>query len=479
MRNKTLYIILNGISFDRPGDWKFLSDKKQKRFVKCRNPRPYQECDDKLMSSTSNSKSPSFQVRYQITCPHCWTVFPLENILWIAEAPGLVGDSRLGDSQQERFLPINFDLAGNAVDRLGFSCKKLACPYCHLQIPRPFIEMQSFFISIAGAPASGKSYFLTAMTWNLRRMLPDEFHYVFTDADPELNMRLLTYESYQFMNDDENATVKIEKTEEQGDSYNSVLINNQNITYLQPFLFGLFPTSEHPDFPKNLKNSLAISLYDNAGESYLPIHGGDSASLPVTRHLGKSHCIFFIFDPTQDNRFRAVCSNPNNDPQLNKETEGNFRKTNIRQEMVLAEVIKRTRHYMGMHIQEKYPHPLIVVVSKLDAWKDLLPDIYFRNPWAKRINTGKTVFLVDRVRDVSDRVRSLLKKHLPDMVSMVENFASNVIYIPISATGCPPTRDPETGEWGFQMKNLKPIWIEVPFLYALSQTSQDIIPCVF
>jgi hypothetical protein len=34
------------------------------------------------------------------------------------------------------------------------------------------LEMEPLFLSILGAPASGKSYFLTAMTWQLRQALP-------------------------------------------------------------------------------------------------------------------------------------------------------------------------------------------------------------------------------------------------------------------------------------------------------------------
>ncbi len=68
--------------------------------------------------------------------------------------------------------------------------RSLACPKCHLPIPRAMLEMESLFISILGAPASGKSYFLTAMTWQLRQILPLNFKIAFTDADPESNRAL-------------------------------------------------------------------------------------------------------------------------------------------------------------------------------------------------------------------------------------------------------------------------------------------------
>lgn len=423
----------------------------------------------------SQTKNDSYPIRSRITCPHCWSIFPVENILWISEAPDLMGDSRLGESDKERFLPVQFDLAGNAMDRRGFHCKKLACPYCHLQIPRSFLETDSFFISIAGAPGSGKSYFLTAMTWNLRKTFPSNFSMMFSDADPEMNARLLDYETSQFMNDDESATVKIEKTQEQGDLYNSVLVNNQNITYLQPFLFSLTPTSDHPNLENRSQISLSLSLYDNAGESYLPMRDSDSASLPVTRHLGKSHCIFFIYDLIQDSRFRSLCRNESNDPQLQKDTFEAFTRSPLRQEMVLSEVIKRTRSEMGLLSRDKYPYPFIVVVTKYDAWKELMPTFRERSPWARAFKSQKIIFLDNMVQMASSTLRSLLKKVLPEMVTQIEDFASNVTYIPVSATGGPPVFNEKTQEWGFRVNNLKSIWVEVPLLYAISQTTHGII----
>ncbi len=65
------------------------------------------------------------------------------------------------------------------------------------------LEMEPLFLSILGAPASGKSYFLTAMTWQLRRILPIHFKVDFTDADPASNRALNDCEESLFLNPDE------------------------------------------------------------------------------------------------------------------------------------------------------------------------------------------------------------------------------------------------------------------------------------
>ena len=44
--------------------------------------------------------------------------------------------------------------------------------------------MQPVFASIMGSPSCGKSYFLAAMTWRLRKVLPRYFGLSFGDADP-------------------------------------------------------------------------------------------------------------------------------------------------------------------------------------------------------------------------------------------------------------------------------------------------------
>ena len=89
-----------------------------------------------------------------------------------AVGAAMLGDARLGPDQQLRFLPTRFSIEGAAIDPRGFACQGLACPRCHLPVPRALLEMDPLFLSILGAPGSGKSYFLTAMTWALRQTMP-------------------------------------------------------------------------------------------------------------------------------------------------------------------------------------------------------------------------------------------------------------------------------------------------------------------
>src|SRR5690606_28748351 len=102
-----------------------------------------------------------------MVCPHCWHHFDLDQMLAIARHQELTGDPVLGPEAPQRFLPSRFTPQGDAVDARGLSCPDMACPRCHLVIPRSLTTKQGLFLSIIGAPASGKSYLLTTMTWEL------------------------------------------------------------------------------------------------------------------------------------------------------------------------------------------------------------------------------------------------------------------------------------------------------------------------
>ena len=323
------------------------------------------------MSSTSNPSQLVLPIRSSVTCPHCWNEFPPERALWIAQHPDLVGDTRLGADQPQRFLPTRFDVQGAAIDSRGFACHGLACPKCHLAVPRPMFEMRPLFVSILGSPSSGKSYFLASMTWRLRSGLPRYFSVGFNDADPALNHRLQEYESLQFLNPNQEALVKIAKTEVQGDLYDEVSFGDQNVSYPRPFVFSLLPLDGHPNLQSAANTARTLCVYDNAGESFLP--GEDTASSPVTRHLALSRVLMFLFDPTQDMRYRRICSGKTSDPQMMERSERLQREGAVRQETILSEAAQRVRRYAGLAQSQKHDRPLIVVVTKFDSWKHLLP----------------------------------------------------------------------------------------------------------
>ncbi len=335
-------------------------------------------------------------------------------------------------------------------------------------------EIRPMFLSIVGSPASGKSYFLAAMTWRLRTVLPKYFALGFDDSDPAFNDRLQEYESLQFLNPNPESLVVIEKTEVHGDLCDTVLFGDHSVSYPRPFVFSLLPLKGHPSLHGAAKVARSICVYDNAGESFLP--GEDTAASPVTRHLALSRVLMFLFDPTQDVRYRRLCSGKTGDPQMMERGDQPRRERAVRQETILYETAQRVRRYAGLRQSQKYDRPLIVVVTKFDSWKHLLAGATLPAVRVATLSDSYSAVNIEGIEEVSKLVKNLLWKVSPEIVAAAEGFSSQVLYVPVSATGRGPEIDPDTGALGFRPKDLKPIWAEVPMLYTLSRWTRGLIP---
>lgn len=416
---------------------------------------------------------PDLTIQGEVSCPRCWHKFAPEDTLWVAEHPDLLGDSRLGPTAAKRFLPTRFSVEGDAIDELGQRTTRMACPNCHLEVPRSLYQLRNIFFSILGAPACGKSYFLTSMAWRLRQTLPKRFAVAMNDADASGNAKLHEYEQMQFLNPNPNALVAIEKTEEQGELYDAVKMGSHTTLLPRPFMFTLQPMPDHPLFTNVRDVSRVISLYDNAGESFLP--GADQTTTPVTRHLAISKCLFFCFDPTQDPRFRRACEDFAEDPQIKIRPKRFEREASVRQDTILSEAIHRVRRHAGLREDELHQRPLIIVVTKWDAWKKLLPEIDQSEPY--KLIDGQVVQSIDieKIRKVSNLIKDLLTELSPELVVAGQGFAKEIYFIPVSATGHGPEMDAESGALRIRPRDINPWWVEVPLMLALHRWTHGLV----
>ena len=412
---------------------------------------------------------------YKIVCPNCWHGFFPEECLFVAKHTDLVGDPVLGSSEYLRFLPTRFTVRGEALDDRGFPTTDMACPRCHLQIPEAMLEVPPLFISLIGSPASGKSYFLTTMTWELRQFLPQAM-LRFEDADPVANAPVHEYERTLFSNPRPNQPTEIRKTDQHDSALHRVVrLDGVDVRFPLPFQFTLWPMPEHPRSQAGDQVGRLLVLYDNAGEDFRP--SIESAQSSVIQHLAHSKVLFALFDPTQDSRFRAALHS--DDPQLTHGLRPDGRQQDVldRQELVLREAALRIRRYLGLPHEKRLQRVMIVVVPKADIWKDMAAMSLEEEPYAQQGDGQPVLVRTDIVEDASDKVRDLLREYCPDFVACAESICEVVKYIPVSSLG----RSPELAKrgkdtyYGIRPKDIRPQWVTVPLTYCLCKHAHGLV----
>jgi len=411
------------------------------------------EVANKTPSAPQTAQVESFG---DILCPHCWWKFNYEEILYIAEHPDLVGDPICGEGVQKRFLPEKFTSTGKAIDMKGMPCADMACPKCHVFIPKIALKKNDPMIfSIVGAPNSGKSFLLTSMIYMLRQILPTKFNISMVDADPKANFMIHDYENTFFYSDPEKP-VSLNKTEEQGDLYNKVIFDDVVINLPKPIFLQMSRMDQEGD-DKNLTKT--IVMYDNSGESFQP--GKDTINNPATLHLGHSESIFYLFDPLQNPMFKAMIRNSSNNQ---------IEKTNIasRQEILLDEMVNRIEK--NTNAERPFQKSIYILVTKFDLWKDLVKIDVPANPWEMDEN-GVFSLKVDSMYNSSLAVRAILEKVCPQLVHSAEANFDKVVFIPVSAIGKDTSMvEMPNGMFGVKPKDIKPFGTSVPLISVLSDT---------
>jgi hypothetical protein len=351
------------------------------------------------------------------SCPNCWNAFRPTDVRFIAEHASLMGDPLAGPAEGLRFRSSRFDLQGNAIDPEGRMSTRIACPACHGEMPRALLESDARFVSVVGAPGSGKTCLLGAASWSLRTYAKD-YGCTWVDVDPRMNTLLHGYESGLFLAGP-GGVKRPPKTEVSGSSlYNQITVGGKVQITPKPMFFrvGL-----------RMQGSTVLTLYDNAGEHFLP--GPDNLEPLHTRHLGRADALIFVFDPTQA---RAAGGTS-------------------RQELVLIEAMARIRRYGGLDQRARIRTPLIVALTKADTWAGDLGVDLSRRPMAE---AGQVGVDIEQLRSTAERAVVKFRETAPELIQSISAFSENVLWVPCSALG---------GD----TQQVQPQWAEVPFLVAL------------
>jgi hypothetical protein len=422
----------------------------------------------------------------EVTCPNCWERFPPEAALAIAghgELRGDRGDPMLAPTELRRFLPTRFTPECAALDEFDTPSFDLACPHCHLLVPRVLFERQdTVFLSIFGAVHSGKSYFLAAMARQMEVALPQRFGLGVTEPHPASNALIRNYRDSLFNNPNPDALVFIPPTPTAGSKHYMAVRHagheGEERFYPRPQFFQVAPTGRHPNVAKTLRYARTICLYDNSGEHFLP--GYASPRTPETEHLCRSSAMLFVFDPIREPAFNELCRGRSADPQF-KQAESE--KNHTSQDVILATADANAKKRLGREIADPLETPLVVIVGKYDVWRHLVTDDL--PAFAKgdeRDSSAVQYFRSGIVQQVSARTREILVKLCPSVVAAAERFSRRVSYVPVSATGCSPAElgsdlsvDPPRPVYKFPARSLRPIWAEVPLLCVLDQVTPGLV----
>ncbi len=186
--------------------------------------------------------------------------------------------------------------------------------------------------------------------------------------------------------------------------------------------------------------------------------------MPMTRHLAASKGLMYTFDPTKDRRLRGRLGD--------KSTTG---MGVDRQDVVLIEAANRIREHSGLAQTSRIPQTLVVVLTKFDVWRSLVPGLQNSNPLRNYPGTKIDALSWDDVDDVSTVCRDMLWESCREIVAAAESISENVIYAPVAAVGW-DIRTDASGSPSFQGANCDPHGVLVPFLSLLSRSIPKVVP---
>jgi DNA-directed RNA polymerase subunit RPC12/RpoP len=386
----------------------------------------------------------------EFTCPVCWLRFDTGDVMHIAVHDSLRGDPVLGEDAQQRFLATRFNNAGQALDAMGIPSSEIACPHCRRKLPPGFLGMPHHIVSLVGDQSAGKSYFLSVLTKVFPATLYREFGVVFQDSDPTGNAPVNDMRKALF-GAQTPAQAKLAKTVFEGAMYERLPRQGRTVALPHPFVYTLTPEGR-------AREQCALIFYDNAGEHFQP--GVNIVEQPGAQHVASAAGIIYLFDPFNSPEFRRAIRDTH-DPQMEKPIVD-------QQDIILAEMRARIQVIRNLRPGEAIETPIAFVLGKCDVWLQLLNGKPLREP----LREGKLDEAA--LEENSQALRELLHGLCPAVVANAEALSTNVRFFFASSFGHTPLKI-GPGEYVPDPARLRPVHVEVPLLWILSQICPTLI----
>ena len=292
-------------------------------------------------------------------------------------------------------------------------------------ISRASLEIPSVVISLLGASGSGKSVFLTSTVFTMRQQAR-RLGLRFQDADLSLNKQLTSDEQRMFLDPAAEEyrpfNSAVEKTKEEDGRFRSSRIDGHIASFVPPYTFVVIPSDGHPKVGEAHRLSRLLCLYDNAGEHFRP----------VRRCSGETH------DPASSS-FKGIDVHVRSNEkfegcwQLGDKLTGDW--PGDRQDIVLIEAANRIREHAGISSTDPIPQAVVVVLTKFDVWRTLLPEIEELNPLRAWPGTNIECLAWNEVKTTSALCRDLLCRYSPELVTAADSISNDVVYVPVASVG--------------------------------------------
>lgn len=143
---------------------------------------------------------------------------------------------------------------------------------------------------------------------------------------------------------------------------------------------------------------------------------------------------------------------------------------------MLDEVLERVRRRRGVAGIDRISIPLIVAVTKSDVWAESLGQPALPDDMSMVDYKGKPSIDMEQFTAVSDRVRTWLKSHCPEMVHAAESQVQRVFFVPTSSQGTSPELNAQSKMLMVRPSTMQPRMADAPLLLALHYAAPRLLP---
>jgi len=380
--------------------------------------------------------------RRPLVCPYCYHAFAESEIKYRCSGRASVGRKPCPEKPdpvlQKMFglnepLPPVFSASGQRETASCPTCDQptriQVCPVCHSQLPADFRKVQGRIVAMIGPSESGKTAFMTVLIHELRGEAGEILNSTTIGAD------YTTLERYaqQFERPLYENSEPVRRT---------VTIGQQSV---EPLVFRLTVEQPRRRLPAS-HHQLLMSFADSAGEDLASL---DKVEL-MARYVSAADAVIVLVDPLQL-------------PSVREQLGPGAMLPNIRDDHERpAESFDRiTKLLQAGQGQAKIDKPVAIVVSKLDAVHDLLPQIsLLRQPKPTTPYFDNTAS-----QSMQQELEGLLSRWgAGEITTTAQREYSRFRYFAVSALGATPTAENPIPPGG-----IRPYRVTEPLLWLLSQ----------